>query len=212
MAMPNILESTDQYCEDSGVPVPWMYQQHFVDEWNAVAEKLRFRAYVDKNSRSASRKRLAIIIESNAALLGGSKKTDRDVLTRRFFEQFILACDYLKENGDNDSDCLDILGRQYPKTMSVWVWLRPDLKAIVFLAGLSVGKEDAVAEQEKDKDRRKLKAAALQKLRAHYEEFERKCAYLLPDPDSILMLEPAVTKALAAIEDEVEWLANPPNR
>ena len=34
----------------------------------------------------------------------------------------------------------------------------------------------------------------------------------MPDPDSILMLEPAVTKALAAIEDEVEWLANPPNR
>ena len=38
--------------------------------------------------------------------------------------------------------------------MGVWQWLRPDLKAIVLLAGLQCRQEDAVAQQEVDKDRR----------------------------------------------------------
>ena len=74
-----------------------MYQRHFVDEWNKLP-KLKFRAYVHKGSAYASRKRLAQIIESNAALLNGSRRTDKCTLTMRFFEQFILACEYLKAN------------------------------------------------------------------------------------------------------------------
>ena len=204
-----ILESTDQYTDESGVPVSWMYQRHFIDEWNVLADKLKFRAYVNKGTPYASRKRLAQIIEANAALLGGSRKTNKGVLTRRFFEQFILACDYLKATVDNDAHGLEVLGTFYPKTMSVWVWLRPDLKAIVFLAGLQCGQEDAVAELEQDKKRRQAKAAAIKRLAAHWQETEQKISYLLRDPETILMLEPTVTKALASIEDEIEFLANP---
>lgn len=206
--MINFLPSTDQYTDESGVPVPWMYERHFVDEWNVLADKLKFRAYVNKGSAYASRKRLAGIIQANAALLGGSRKTDSNFLTRRFFEQFILACDYLKATVDNDAHGLEVLGTFYPKTMSVWVWLRRDLRAIVFLAGLQVGDPDALSNQESEKQRRASKAKALRQLAAHWSEAERKIAYLLRDPETILMLEPAIIKALASIEDEVEFLAN----
>ena len=206
--MINFLPSTDQYTDDNGVPVPWMYQRHFIDEWNVLADKLKFRSYVNKGTPYASRKRLSQIIEANAALLGGSRKTNKGVLTRRFFEQFILACDYLKATVDNDAHGLEVLGTFYPKTMSIWVWLRPDLKAIVFLAGLQCGQEDAVAQQERATEVRRAKAAALKQLREHYSEFEKKCAYLLKDAETIRMVEPALIKALAQVEDEVEFLAN----
>ena len=93
--------------------------------------------------------------------------------------------------------------------MGVWQF-RPDLKAIVFLAGLHCGQEDAVADLEKDKQRRQEKAkAAIKQLGAAWKEVERQIAYLLKDADQIKMLEPTVTKALASIEDEIEFLANP---
>nr|BDD45703.1 hypothetical protein 7 [bacterium] len=201
------LSSTDQYCDERGVIVPWKYDEHFVDEWNKVADQLKFRAYVDKSTRYASRKRLSQIIEANAALLGGSRRTSKDVLAMRFCERFILACDYLKATVDNDAHGLEVLGTQYQKTMGVWQWLRPDLKAIVFLAGLQCGQDDAIADLEQDKQRRQAKAAAIKRLAAHWQETERKIAYLLRDPESILMLEPALTSALAQVESEVEFLA-----
>ena len=212
MTMPNILARTDQYSDDNDVPVPWMYQRHFVDQWNTVANQLKFRAYVDKGSAYASRKRLGKIIKANAALLGGSQKTSIDLLTCRFYEHFILACDYLKATADNDAHGLEVLGTFYPKTMSVWVWLRPDLKAIVFLAGLQCGKQDAVSELEADKIRRQEKARAMKALKEMWSEVERKVAYLLRDPADIKMLEPVVTKHLAAIEETVEFLADGANR
>lgn len=202
------LSSTDQYTDERGVIVPWKYEEHFVDEWNKVANQLKFRTYVDKSTRYASRRRLSQIIEANAALLGGSRRTSKGVLTMRFCERFILACDYLKANSDNDAQGLEVLGTQYQKTMGVWQWLRPDLKAIVFLAGLQCGQEDAVADLEQDKQRREAKAAMLRQFSAGWNEVEHKLAYLLKDAETIKLLEPTVNKALASIEEEAEWLAD----
>ena len=202
------LSSTDQYCDERGIIVPWKYDDHFVDEWNTVANQLKFRTYVDKSTRYASRKQLSQIIEANAALLGGSRRTSKDVLTMRFCERFILACDYLKATADNDAHGLEVLGTQYQKTMGVWQWLRPDLKAIVFLAGLQSGQEDVIADLEQDKKRRQAKAAVLRQFAAGWKEVEHKLAYLLKDAETIKLLEPTVSKALASIEEEAEWLAD----
>ena len=202
------LESTDQYCDERGIIVPWKYEEHFVEEWDKVAHQLKFRVYVDKGTRYASRKRLSDIIQANAALLGGSKRTSKDVLTHRFLEKFILACDYLKKNHKSDDSALHILGSQYPRTMGVWQWLRPDLRAIVFLSGLELGEPDALAALETDRQRRLAKAKALKGLEMQWQETVSKCAYLLKDADTIRLLQPAVTKALGTIEEEIEFLAN----
>jgi uncharacterized FlgJ-related protein len=92
--------------------------------------------------------------------------------------------------------------------MGFWIWLRPDAKALIHLAGLYCGDPDAVATQAQEQDRRKAKAKALKELTAAWKETERKIVYLLSDPADIKLLMPTVTKSLAAIESETEWLAN----
>ena len=203
------LDGTQQFCDEQGVIVPWLYTEHVIDEWNKVAHQLKFRTYQDKGNRYASRKRLSEIIQANAALLGGSKRTSKSVLTHRFLEKFILACDYLKKNCNNDDSALDILGGNYQKTMGLWQWLRPDLKAIVYLSGLELGEPDALTQLNSDKLRRLAKAKALKGLEMQWQETVKKCAYLLKTADDIKLLEPAVAKALGAIESEIEFLANP---
>lgn len=202
-----ILDTTDQYVGDDGVIVPWMYERHVIDEWNKVAHALKFRTYQDKSSRYASRKRVSQFIVDNARFLGGSRRTSKNVLTVRFLDRFICAMSYLRENCTVTDSGLDILGTNYPLTMGFWQWLRPDAKALIHLAGLYCHDPIEEASQEQDRQRRRKKAAAIKRLKGHYEEFERKCAYLLRDPDSILMLEPTLTKALASIEEQAEWLA-----
>ena len=204
------LSGTDQYVSDwdSFSPVPWFFDEYFVEPYNKMAEVCKFRKFAHKKSKAASRKRLATIVYENAALLGGSKRTDKDVLMKRFFEHWIMAMEYLQENHQEDSDGVDILGQRMCITLSVWQFLRPDIRNVVHLSGLRVGKEDAINELSKDKKRRESKRQALQKLRAHYEEFEKRCAYLLKDAEQIKMVEPALIKALAQVEDEVEFLAN----
>ena len=201
------LDGTDQWVDDSGVIVEWKYKECIIDEWNAVAHKLKFRAYIDKGSRYASRKRLSQIIRANASLLRGSKRTSMDVLTLRFCEHFIEACRYLLTTAEVGPTGIEILGSHYPLTMSLWVWFRPDIKPIIHLSGLSLGDEDALADLEKEKQRRLAKAAAIKQLKASWSEFERKVAYMLRDAETITMLSPAVIKAMAALEDEVEFLA-----
>ena len=92
--------------------------------------------------------------------------------------------------------------------MGVWQWLRPNLKAIAFLAGLQCGQEEAIADLEQDKKRRQAKAAVLRQFSAGWKEVEHKLAYLLKDAETIKLLEPTVNKALASIEEEAEWLAD----
>ena len=204
-----ILDTTDQYVDENGIIVPWMFERHFVDEWNQVAQKLKFRSYVNKGTAYASRRRLSEIILANADLLGGSRRSSKDLLTCRFLSQFTLACCYLRQNDhDQDLTALEAIGREYQKTMGVWQWLRPDLRAIVFLAGLYLGDPDALSTLQGDKQRRADKAKAMQRLKASWTEVERKIAYLLKDADDIKMLDPIVTKALASIEDEIEFLAD----
>ena len=204
--------TTDQYIGDDGVIVPWMYDKHIVDEWKKVAHKLKFRTYQDKSSRYASRKKVTHFIRDNARFLGGSRRTDLDVLTHRFCEQFILAMSYLRDNCTTTDTGLDILGRTYPLTMRFWQWLRPDARALIHLAGLHGGDPDTVVSQELDRQRRLRKAAAMRNLKAHWSEVERKVAYLLRDTETIKMLQPTVIEHLAQIEEQVEWLAeeNPP--
>ena len=204
------LPTTDQYVSDwdDYSIVPWKFDEDFVQPWNQVAEVCRFRKFVDAKSRAASRKRLSSIIYANAALLGGSKKTDRSVLTVRFLEQWIHACDYIRLNHSKDAEGLEVLGQKYTITMGCWQFLTPDISNIVHLAGLKLGDEDALDDLEEDKRRRLAKAAAIRDLKASWSEFEKKVAYLLRDAETIKMLSPAVVKAMAELEDEVEFLAD----
>ena len=175
----SFLNSSDQYTDENGIIVPWMYDQHFVDEWNAVAHQLKFRVYVDKGSRFASRKRLSGIISANAQYLGGSRKTSKRILTKRFLEQFICACSYLKtQDFERDMEPLEVMGKEFHRTMSVWVWLRPDIRAIVHLAGLYNNEPDALAALELDRERRAEKAKIIKAFRAGIDEFIERAAYM----------------------------------
>ena len=42
----SFLDSTAQWVDDSGIILPWHYEECIIQEWNAVANKLKFRAYV----------------------------------------------------------------------------------------------------------------------------------------------------------------------
>ena len=206
-----VLDSTDQYCGSDGVIVKWKFNECFQQPWNEVAEACKYRKLVHSKSEYATRKRLSYIISKGAHLLGGSKKTSKDLLTVRFLSQWIVCCDYLKENHTDDAEGLEVLGKRMTITMGPFQFLSPNISNVIHLAGVQVGDSDALANLEADKERRQATAKALKRLTASWEEVEHKIAYLLRDPESILMLEPVVTKALATIEEEVEFLANPPN-
>ena len=79
---------------------------------------------------------------------------------------------------------------------------------MIHLAGLQVGDPDALASQGLEKQRRADKRQALQQLEQHWKSTERKIAYLLKDADQIKMVEPALVRALAQVESEIEFLAN----
>ena len=96
---------------------------------------------------------------------------------------------------------------RYSFTMGPWQFLHPDISNIVHLAGLYCGDDDALATLDKDKERRKEKAEAIKQLTSSWKEVEHKIAYLLKDAETIAMLKPVITKALAQVEDEVEFLA-----
>ena len=206
-----ILDTTNQYVSsyDDFSIVPWEFERNFIEPWDKMAEVCRFRKFVDSKSRGASRKRLSTIIYANAQYLGGSKRTDKDTLTVRFLDKWILACQYLENNHKEDAaEGLEIMGKQYTITMGPWQFLQPDISNVVHLAGLYCGEEDALADLEQDKQRRQAKAAMLRQFSAGWKEVEHRLAYLLKDAETIKLLEPTVSKALASIEEEAEWLAD----
>ena len=207
----SIFDTTNQIISsfDDYSIVPWSFEDDFVSPYNKMAEVCRFRKFVDAKSRAASRKRLSTIIYANAQYLGGSKKTDRSVLTYRFLEKWIFACQYLENNHKDDAEGLEIMGQRYSITLGCWQFLQPDISNIVHLAGLYCGEANAEANLEVDKQRRARKRQAIQRLEGQWQDTVKKLSYLLKDADSIDMLQPTVTKALASIEDEIEFLANP---
>lgn len=205
------LDSTDQYVSDFDdySIVPWKFEDDFVKPWDAVADVCKFRKFVDAKSRAASRKRLSTIIYKNAALLGGSKKTSRDVLTVRFLEKWILMCDYLKAHHKDDAEGLEILGQRMTITMGCWQFLpETGINSVIHLAGLQSGDPDAIATLEVDKQRRQAKRRAIQALEQQWQEVIQRLGYKLQEAEKIEMLTPAVVKALATIEDEIDWLAS----
>ena len=204
------LDYTNQYVSDwdNFSIVPWHFDELFVKPWDEVAEVCKYRKFVDKKSKAASRKRLSTIIYENAQYLNGSKKTDKNLLTVRFLEQWIMACQYLKAHHASDSEGLEILGQTYSKVYGPFQFLTPDIQNVVYLAGLQLGDPDALASQAKDKARRQNKAKELRKLKEQISDTIDKAAYLLKTADDIKLLQPAVNKALASVEEEIEFLAS----
>ena len=119
-----------------------------------------------------------------------------------------MACDYLKAHHASDSEGLEILGQTYSKVYGPFQFLTPDIQNVVYLAGLQLGDPDALASQAKDKARRQNKAKELRKLKEQISDTIDKAAYLLKTADDIKLLQPAVNKALADVESEIEFLAN----
>ena len=208
--MPYFLDYTNQYVSDwdNFSILPYHFDDLFVKPWDEVAEVCKYRKFVDKKSKAASRKRLSTIIYENAQYLNGSKKTDKNLLTVRFLEQWIMACDYLKAHHASDSEGLEILGQTYSKVYGPFQFLTPDIQNVVYLAGLQLGHSNALEMQADDKKRRERKRKALEELRSQWLAVTEKAAYLLKTADDIKLLQPAVTKALASIEEEIEFLAN----
>ena len=202
------LDGTAHYVSDYDniSTVPWMFEQHFIDPWNRVAETCKYRTFVHAKSKAASCKRLGVIIQKNAALLGGSRRTDMEVLTHRFLERWILACDYIIENHEDDSDGMEVFGKKMTVTMGCWQFLEPDLKAIVHLSGLKLGDPDALKTLDQDKRRRQAKAELCRDFEAASREFVRKLTYVTGSDNK--WLEDCFNRAinaLAEIEDEASW-------
>ena len=202
------LDTTNQFCDQQGIIVPWQFRDHFQKPWDEVAETCKYRKLVHSKSEYATRKRLSVIIHKSAHLLGGSKKTCRDLLTARFLCQWITCCDYLKQNHADDAEGLEVLDKKMTICLGPFQFLSPDIQNVIHLAGLQVGDPDALSNLEVDKQRRARKRKAIQRLEAQWQETMAKLSYMLKDADSIDMLQPTVKKALALIEDEVEFLAN----
>ena len=204
------LESTDQYISDYDdfTIVPWKFEDDFVKPWDKVAESCRYRKFVDKTSRAASRKRLSTIIYSNAKYLNGSKKTDKGVLTRRFLEHWILACNYLVDNHKDDAEGLEIMGQRYTITMGPFQFLTPDISNIVHLSGLWSNCPDALRELDVDRKRRMLKKEILAGYESEWRNLIRRMSYRISDPEKLKDLQSAVSKGIASIEDEIDYLSD----
>ena len=108
------LESTDQYTDESGVPVPGCIS----------ATSLMNGTSLPTNSNSGHTSTRALHTHPVSALLrslkpmqpclvAAVKKLTRASLHRSFLEQFILACDYLKATVDNDAHGLEVLGTRF---------------------------------------------------------------------------------------------------
>ena len=117
----SILDSTNQYVSsyDDFSVVPWELEKNFIEPWQKVAESCKYRKFVHAKSRAATCKRLATIIYKNAALLGGSKRTSKDVLVMRFLEKWIFACMYLERHHKDDAEGLEIMGQRYSITLGL---------------------------------------------------------------------------------------------
>jgi len=204
------LETTDQYVSDHDgySPVPWFFDSLFVQPYDQMAEVCKFRKFTHKKSKAASRKRLAVIVYENAALLGGSRKTDKDVLFRRFFEHWIMCMEYIKENHQQDAEGLEIMGRRYTITMNCWQFLTPDIKNVVFLSGLKQCNPDALRELDVDRKRRMLKKEILAGYESEWRNLIRRMSYRISDPEKLKDLQSAVSKGIASIEDEIDYLSD----
>ena len=169
-----VLNSTDQYCDQQGIILPWKFREDFQRPWDEVAEICKYRKLVHSKSEFATRKRLSTIISKSAALLGGSGKTSKNLLTVRFLSQWIVCCEYLKANHKDDAEGLEVLGKRMTITMGAFQFLTPSIENVIHLAGLQVGDPDALASQGLEKQRRADKRQALQQLEQHWKELERK--------------------------------------
>ena len=196
---------------DEGICLPWWFEREVVDVWNGLMTRppLRFRTFQHKRNQFDSRRRVSQLIVNNAALLGGSRKTNPDVLHERF--AFILhsALTYVRNSWDEDADALEVLGAKYPITMGFWQFTRPDLQNIVHLDGLNCGEPDALAQLEQDKARRQEKAQIIKAFQSQLDEFIQKCAYTVgSDDDSNKRLRQVFDVAcegLADAEEQLEW-------
>ncbi len=197
--------------KESGICLPWWFEREVVDVWNGLMTRppLRFRTFQHKKNAFDSRRRVSQLIVANAALLGGSRKTNPNVLHQRFAFTLHSALTYVRNSWDEGADALEVLGAKYPITMGFWQFTRPDLQNLIYLDGLNRGEPDALASLEEDRLRRQEKAKIIRAFQAGVDEFIQKCAYTVgSDDDSNKRLRQVfdvATGGLADAEAALEW-------
>ena len=184
---------------------PWV-----IDEvariWDEHSKPLKFRAFsVGKSgSKPKAAKRLSAVLYENVEWLGGSSKTDIEVLLDTFITKLIASLTYVEWEGIDKVN--EHLERPLSIALGFWQFTRPDLKNIHWLACFHWGL-DPVAQLEADKERRIGKAEILSEWRADLNEHMRRMAYMSGSDDaSNARLKAALDearKAMAEAEDEI---------
>ncbi len=197
---------------ETGVCLPWWFEREVVEVWNGLMSRppLKFRTFQHKRNQFDSRRRVSELIVANAALLGGSRKTNPNVLHGRFSYVLHGALTYVRNSWNEDEDALEVLGAKYPITMGFWQFTRPNLQNLVYLDGLNRGEPDALAALEADRLRRTEKAKIIRAFQANVDEFIQKCSYVTGShEDSNKRLRDtfdiAIAEGLVAAEEALEW-------
>ena len=193
------------WTQDNFSITPWGFDE-ITEMWDKeTGGEIKFRTYNHgkSNSKRKAMARLVIIIKENAAWLDGSEKTGIDRLIDTFYTKLMMSLLYIKENGVDGTN--DVLGEKYNARLTFWRFLQPDLKNLHYLSALYVGQDPMEALAE-DKDRRMRKAKAFRMMDRNWKELKNWVGSLSSDPAHIEALIPLHAKAMAAIQDEAEWI------
>ena len=123
------------------------------------------------------------IIKTNRHHLGCSHKTDLNYAHHKFAEVFHGALTWIRSSYDEETG-LEVLGQQYHPTISVWQFLRPDLKNLAVL-NARLNSDDPDLELEWDRKRRQRKAKLLKAFDAELKQFANEAAIKLRDPNEL---------------------------
>ena len=191
---------------DGRMLCPWVIDD-ISKTWDTYKPaKLRVFSLGKSGSKPKAAKRLSLILLDNAEWLGGSPKTDIEVLYDNFDSKLIAALKYLEWVGLQTAS--EQLGLAAPLNinMGFWSFCRPSLQHIHHLACLHWGR-DPVEALETDKKRRSEKATILAEWKAELNAHLHRLAYSSSSDDlSNARLKAAINKAkrvMAEAEDAV---------
>jgi hypothetical protein len=192
--------------DQNDVIADFWFQEYFIDIWSAkmTVPPMRFRSYVDKGTRYASRKKLTSIIKANRHHLGCSNKTDLNYCCHKFGEVFHGALSWIRSNY-NEATGLEVLGQQYHPTISVWQFLRPDLKNLAVLNARLNSDDDPDLVLEWDLKRRQRKSTLLREFENELKQFVNDAAIKVRDPleleELLAVASGGMWRAMELLED-----------
>ena len=194
---------------ETGLLFPWALESA-ERIWNQLgAEALGFRTWTagKSNSKSKAAARLTYILRDNAHWLGGSRRTDIDVLYEEFLGQLQASLIRIKQQGIDRIN--EQVGAEMNARLTFWRFLDPDLRAMKQLSDQQLGITDQ--DNVEDLQRRKRKAEILREFATDLKQFAKQAAYLAgSDKHSNQKLEQALEIArtsLGVVLDDLRFEA-----